>query len=261
MKTTKVEINGVNTAQLPILSSKEQMIMLRKIKNGEKELKEEFIRSNLRLVLSIVKKFNNRGENVDDIFQVGVVGLIKAIDNFDITQAVQFSTYAVPMIIGEIKRFLRDSSSMRISRSIRDISYKISQERERYVSENNAEPSVKYLAEKLGAEEEDIILALDSTIQPMSLYDAIYNDGGDIIYVLDQIKDEKNEMENLTETLSVIQALEKLSEKEKTIIKRRFFDNKTQVELAEEIGVSQAQISRIEKTAIARMKRRLDSGD
>lgn len=260
MKTIKVEINGVNTSELPVLSQKRQMEMLRKIKEGHSELKEEFINSNLRLVLSLVKKFNHRCDNVDDVFQVGVVGLIKAIDNFDISQNVQFSTYAVPMIIGEIKRYLRDSSSMRISRSIRDISYKVSKEKEKYVTLNNSEPTIEYLAKALGESEEDIILALESTIEPMSIYDAVYNDGGDAIYVLDQLKNEKNEMENLTETLSVIQALEKLSEKEKNIIKKRFFENKTQVELANEIGVSQAQISRIEKTALERIKRRMLKG-
>lgn len=260
MKTIKVEINGVNTAELPVLSQEKQMNMLRQIKEGHTELKEEFIKSNLRLVLSLVKKFNHRCDNVDDVFQVGVVGLIKAIDNFDISQNVQFSTYAVPMIIGEIKRYLRDSSSMRISRSIRDLSYKVAKEKEKYIRENNAEPTIEYLAKELKESEEDIILALDSTVEPMSIYDAVYNDGGDAIYVLDQLKNEKNEMENLTETLSVLQALEKLSEKERNIIKRRFFDNKTQVELAEEIGVSQAQISRIEKTALERIKRRMLKG-
>lgn len=260
MRNIKVEINGVNTAELPVLSAKEQMEMLRKIKQGKTELKDEFVKANLRLVLSLVKKFNHRCEAVDDIFQVGVVGLIKAIDNFDITQNVQFSTYAVPMIAGEIKRFLRDSSAMRISRSIRDISYKISKEKEAFMAKNNEEPTIEYLAKALDLSQEDVILALESTTQPMSLYDAVYNDDGDSIYVLDQLKSDKNEMESLTETLSVIQALEKLSEKERNIIKRRFFDNKTQVEIAEEIGVSQAQISRIEKVALERMKRKMLKG-
>ena len=260
MRNIKVEINGVNTAELPVLSAKEQMEMLRKIKQGKRELKDEFVKANLRLVLSLVKKFNHRCDAVDDIFQVGVVGLIKAIDNFDITQNVQFSTYAVPMIAGEIKRFLRDSSAMRISRSIRDISYKISKEKEAFMAKNNEEPTIEYLAKALELSQEDVILALESTTQPMSLYDAVYNDDGDSIYVLDQLKSDKNEMESLTETLSVIQALEKLSEKERNIIKRRFFDNKTQVEIAEEIGVSQAQISRIEKVALERMKRKMLKG-
>lgn len=260
MKNIKVEINGVNTAELPVYSSKEQMKILREIKHGKTELKDEFINANLRLVLSLVKKFNNRGENIDDIFQVGVVGLIKAIDNFDITQNVQFSTYAVPMIIGEIKRFLRDNSAMRISRSLRDLSYKISKEKEGYINKNNTEPTVEYLAKALNESKEDIILAMESVIQPMSLYDAVYNDGGDVIYILDQIKNEKNEMENITETLSVMQALDKLSEKERTIIQKRFFENKTQVDLANEIGVSQAQISRIEKVALGRMRKKMESG-
>ena len=260
MKTIKVEINGVNTSELPVLSARDQMEMLKKIKEGHTELKDEFIRANLRLVLSLVKKFNHRCESVDDVFQVGVVGLIKAIDNFDITQNVQFSTYAVPMIAGEIKRFLRDSSSMRVSRSIRDMSYKISKAKEEYIAKTNEEPTIEYLAKTLELSQEDVILALESTTQPMSLYDAVYNDDGDTIYVLGQLKSEKNEMENLTETLSVIQALEKLSEKEKSIIKRRFFDNKTQVEIAEEIGVSQAQVSRIEKVALERMKRKMLKG-
>lgn len=260
MKTIKVEINGVNTAELPVLSAKAQMEMLTKIKQGQVELKDTFIKSNLRLVLSLVKKFNHRCESVDDIFQVGVVGLIKAIDNFDISQNVQFSTYAVPMIAGEIKRHLRDSSAMRISRSIRDMSYKIAKEKELYMAKTNQEPTIQYLAQTLQLAEEDVILALESTSQPMSLYDAVYNDDGDTIYVLDQLKNEKNEMETLTETLSVIQALEKLSDKEKDIIKKRFFDNKTQVEIAEEIGVSQAQVSRIEKVALERMKRKMLRG-
>ena len=260
MKIVKVEINGVNTAELPVLSQEKQIKMLREIKSGHNELKDEFVKSNLRLVLSIVKKFNHRCDNVDDIFQVGVVGLIKAIDNFDITQNVQFSTYAVPMIAGEIKRYLRDSSSMRISRSIRDASYKISKEKDAYVAKYNEEPTVSYLAKTLNLSEEDVILALDSMTEPMSLYDSIYNDGADSIYVLDQLKNDKNEMDNLTETLSVIQAMEKLSEKERNIIKRRFFDNKTQIEIANEIGVSQAQISRIEKAALERMKRKMIKG-
>ncbi|MDD2628044.1 MAG: SigB/SigF/SigG family RNA polymerase sigma factor [Clostridia bacterium] len=260
MKSTKVEINGVNTALLPVLAQKEQMKMLREIKEGKIELKDEFIRCNLRLVLSITRKFNFRGENVDDIFQVGVIGLIKAINNFDITQNVQFSTYAVPMIIGEIKRFLRDSSTLRISRSLRDISYKVSKERESYIGSKNEEPTVQYLAKAVGESEEDVIMAMDSMIQPISLHDAAYNDGGDVIYILDQLKNEKNEMENITDKICVLQAIEKLSEKERNVIQRRYFDNKTQMELAEEIGISQAQVSRIEKIAIARMKKRLENG-
>ena len=260
MKIKKVEINGVNTSALPVLSQVDQMKMLKRIKAGEEQLKDQFINANLRLVLSMVKKFNNRGENVDDLFQVGVVGLIKAIDNFDISQNVQFSTYAVPMIIGEIKRFLRDNSQMRISRSIRDLSYLISKEREVFMAKENRGPTIDEISSILKLPREEVILAIDSTIAPMSLNDAVYSDGGDTIYVLDQIKSEKNEMELVTEKISLIQALEKLSDKEKEVIQKRYFDNITQVELAEEIGVSQAQISRIEKTAIMRLKKRLEYG-
>ncbi|MBR5227034.1 MAG: SigB/SigF/SigG family RNA polymerase sigma factor [Clostridia bacterium] len=259
MKNIKVEINGLNTSTLPVLAAKEQMEMLRKIKEGSTELKDTFINANLRLVLSLVRKFNSRGENVDDIFQVGVVGLIKAIDNFDITQNVQFSTYAVPMIIGEIKRFLRDSSAMRVSRSIRDISYKVAKEKEAYISKYNEEPTISYLAKAVKENEEDVILALDSMVQPMSIYDSIYNEDGDSIYVIDQLKSDKNEIEAMTEKLALMQAMQNLTEKEKQIIKRRYFDNITQTELAEEIGVSQAQISRIEKVALERIKRKMNS--
>lgn len=257
MKNCRVEINGVNTSLLPVLKPDEQMAMLIRIKNGETELKDEFVNANLRLVLSIVNKFNSRGENVDDIFQVGVVGLMKAIDHFDVTQQVQFSTYAVPMIIGEIKRFLRDSTALRVSRSLKDISYKISKAKEEYVNRTNEEPTVAYLAKAVGVDEEEIVLALDSQVQPMSIYDAVYNEGGDAIYVIDQLKSEKDEAENFTEKLALAQAMTSLSDKEKQIIKRRYFDNITQTELARELGVSQAQISRIEKIALTRIKRKM----
>lgn len=257
MKNCRVEINGVNTSLLPVLKPDEQMAMLIRIKNGETGLKDEFVNANLRLVLSIVNKFNSRGENVDDIFQVGVVGLMKAIDHFDMTQQVQFSTYAVPMIIGEIKRFLRDSTALRVSRSLKDISYKISKAKEEYVNRTNEEPTVAYLAKAVGVDEEEIVLALDSQVQPMSIYDAVYNEGGDAIYVIDQLKSEKDEAENFTEKLALAQAMKSLSDKEKQIIRRRYFDNITQTELARELGVSQAQISRIEKIALTRIKRKM----
>ena len=257
MRNCRVEINGVNTSLLPILKPEEQMKMLMEIKNGKTELKDEFVNANLRLVLSIVNKFNSRGENVDDIFQVGVVGLMKAIDHFDISQPVQFSTYAVPMIIGEIKRFLRDSTTMRVSRSLRDISYKISKVKEEYVNRTNEEPTVTYLAKEIGVDEEEIVLALDSQVEPMSIYDSVYNEGGDAIYVIDQLKSEKDEAENFTEKLALAQAMKSLTDKEKEIIRRRYFDNITQTELAQELGVSQAQISRIEKLALARIKRKM----
>ncbi len=254
----KVEIQGMDTSKLPKLSAKEQMEMLRKIKEGDLSLKDEFINSNLRLVLSIVKKFNNRGENVNDIFQVGVVGLIKAIDNFDITQPVQFSTYAVPMIIGEIKRYLRDNSAFRVTRSLRDLSYLILQEKEKYIKEHNEEPSIDKICELTNASKEDVILAIDSMVTPMSIYDSVYNDGGDQIFLLDQLKNEKEESENLIDNISISQMLEKLNDKERSVIIKRYFKDKTQVELAEELGVSQAQISRIEKGALLKLRKRIN---
>ncbi len=250
----KVEIQGLDTAKLPKLSANEQMEMLKEIKNGKVELKDEFINANLRLVLSLIKKFTNRGENINDIFQVGVIGLIKAIDNFDITQEVQFSTYAVPMILGEIKRYLRDNSAFRVTRSLRDLSYVISQEREKYIAKHNEEPTVDELEKIIGAPKEQIILAIDSTVAPMSIYDTVYNDGGDQIFLLDQLKNEREEADDLITHISVDQMLSKLSNKEKYIIEKRYFKDKTQVELADELGVSQAQISRIEKAALLKMK-------
>jgi len=250
----KVEIQGLDTAKLPKLSANEQMEMLKEIKNGKVELKDEFINANLRLVLSLIKKFTNRGENINDIFQVGVIGLIKAIDNFDITQEVQFSTYAVPMILGEIKRYLRDNSAFRVTRSLRDLSYVISQEREKYIAKHNEEPTVDELVKIIGAPKEQIILAIDSTVAPMSIYDTVYNDGGDQIFLLDQLKNEREEADDLITHISVDQMLSKLSNKEKYIIEKRYFKDKTQVELADELGVSQAQISRIEKAALLKMK-------
>ncbi len=254
----RVEVNGLDTSKLPKLKQSEQMEMLRKIKNGQKEYKDEFINANLRLVLSIIKKFNNRGENINDIFQVGVVGLIKAIDNFDINQPVQFSTYAVPMIIGEVKRYLRDNSAFRVTRSLRDLSYHITQEKERYIKENNEEPTIDKICELVNAPKEDIILAIDSTVAPMSIYDSVYNDGGDKIYLLDQLKNEKEESENLIDNISIKQMLESLTDKERSIIEKRYFKEKTQIELAEELGVSQAQISRIEKNALKKIKAKYD---
>ena len=256
----KVEIEGLDTSKLPKLSSQEQMKMLREIKSGKNELKDEFINANLRLVLSIVKKFNNRGENVDDIFQVGVVGLIKAIDNFDITQPVQFSTYAVPMIIGEIKRYLRDNSAFRVTRSLRDLSYVVSQAKEKYIMEKNEEPTIDELVKIVGAPKEEIVLAIDSMIAPMSIYDAVYSDGGDQIFLLDQLKNKKDESEEVIDKIAVSQILSKLNPKERLIIEKRYFNDKTQTELAEELGVSQAQVSRIEKNALDRIRKRIEKG-
>ena len=254
----KVEVQGLDTSKLPKLSQKEQMEMLKRIKNGENDLKDEFIEANLRLVLSIIKKFNNRGENINDIFQVGVIGLIKAIDNFDISQPVQFSTYAVPMIIGEIKRYLRDNSAFRVTRSLRDLAYLISQEKERYVREKNEEPTIDEICKLVNASKEDVVLAIDSMVAPMSIYDSVYNDGGDQIFLLDQLKNEKEESEQLIDNIAIKQMLNKLNEKERRIIERRYFQDKTQTELASELGVSQAQISRIEKNALEKIKKRYD---
>ena len=252
----KVEIQGIDTSKLPRLSSEEQMEMLRKIKSGREDLKEDFINANLRLVLSLIKRFNNRGENINDIFQVGVIGLIKAIDNFDITQPVQFSTYAVPMILGELKRYLRDNSPFRVTRSLRDLSYLISQEREKYVALHNEEPTVDDLAKIIDAPKEQIILAIDSTVLPMSIYDTVYSDGGDEIYLLDQLGNEEDSVD-LINKIAIEQMLDSLSSKEKDIIIKRYFKDKTQIELAEELGVSQAQISRIEKGALLKIKNKV----
>ena len=256
----KVDIQGVDTSRLPKLSQSKQMEMLHRIKQGETNLKDEFIEANLRLVLSLVKKFNNRGENINDIFQVGVVGLIKAIDNFDITQNVQFSTYAVPMIIGEIKRYLRDNSAFRVTRSLRDLAYNISQIREKYINEHNEEPTVDEICRLTGESKEEVVLAIDSMAKPMSIYDSVYNDGGDEIYLLDQLKNERDEAEMIVDKIAISQILERLSDKERNIIEKRYFKNKTQTELADELGVSQAQISRIEKNALERIKKRVQKG-
>ncbi|MDD3303294.1 MAG: SigB/SigF/SigG family RNA polymerase sigma factor [Clostridia bacterium] len=254
----KVEIQGMDTSKLPKLSQKEQMEMLHDIKDGKIELKDDFIEANLRLVLSIIKKFNNRGENINDIFQVGVIGLIKAIDNFDVSQPVQFSTYAVPMIIGEIKRYLRDNSAFRVTRSLRDLAYLISQEKEKYIREKNEEPTIDEICKLVNASKEDVVLAIDSMVTPMSIYDSVYNDGGDQIFLLDQLKNEKEESEQLVDSIAIKQMLDKLNSKERTIIERRYFQEKTQTELANELGVSQAQISRIEKNALEKIKKRYE---
>ena len=253
----KVEVKCMDTSKLPKISSSELTNMIKEFKNGKKDLKEEIINCNLRLVLSLVKKFNNRGENVDDIFQVGVVGLIKAIDNFDINQEVLFSTYAVPMIIGEIKRYLRDNSSFRVARSIRDLSYLISKAREEYINLNNEEPTIDQICKLVERDRDDVIVAMESMTKPMSLNDVIYNDGGDCIYLQDKLKDEKNEQEEVTDKIAIEQILDNLTEKERYIIERRYFKDKTQVELSEELGVSQAQVSRIEKNALIRIRNKM----
>lgn len=251
----KVEICGVNTSNLPVLSKEEKEELFIKIKAGEEEARQKFIYGNLRLVLSVIQRFYGRGESADDLFQVGCVGLIKAIDNFDLSQNVQFSTYAVPMIIGEIKRYLRDNNSIRVSRSIRDLAYKVIQYKERYTKENNKEPTIEEIAKELQVGTEEIAFSLEAIQDPVSLQEPVYNDGAESIYIMDQVKDIKNTDELWAEKMTIIQAMKKLNEKEKVIITKRFFDGRTQMEVAKEIGISQAQVSRLEKNAIDRIKR------
>ena len=251
----KVEICGVNTSRLPILSKKEKEELLIKIKEGDNEARNTFINGNLRLVLSVIQRFYRKSESADDLFQVGCVGLIKAIDNFDISQNVQFSTYAVPMIIGEVKRYLRDNNSIRVSRSVRDLAYKIIQFKEKYAKEFGKEPSVEEIAKELQVEKEDIAFSLDAIQDPISLQEPVYNDGTENIFIMDQVKDKKNTDELWAEKMTMIQAMKKLNEKEKMIITKRFFDGRTQMEVAEEIGISQAQVSRLEKNAIEHIKK------
>ena len=251
----KVEICGVNTSKLPILSKEEKEELLKKIKNGDDEARNKFINGNLRLVLSVIQRFYGRGENADDLFQIGCVGLIKAIDNFDISQNVQFSTYAVPMIIGEIRRYLRDNNSIRVSRSIRDLAYKVMQCKERLTKQNGKEPTVEEIAKSLDSTPEDIAFSLDAIQIPISLQEPIYNDGTENIYIMDQVKDEKNSDELWAENLTIKQSMKKLNDKEREILAKRFFDGRTQMEVAEEIGISQAQVSRLEKSAINHIKR------
>ena len=251
----KVEICGVNTSKLPTLSNEEKSELLIKIKDGDKEAREKFIQGNLRLVLSVIQRFSYRGENSDDLFQIGCVGLIKSIDNFDLSQNVQFSTYAVPMIIGEIRRYLRDNNMVRVSRSIRDLAYKALQAKEKLIKEKGKEPTIEEIAKEVGVEKEEIVFSFDAIQDPISLQEPIYNDGTDNMYVMDQISDKKNTDERWTENLTIAQAMKKLNEREKIIITKRFFDGRTQMEVADEIGISQAQVSRLEKSAIEHIKR------
>lgn len=251
----KVEICGVNTSKLPLLSKQEKEELFIKIKEGDNEARNKFINGNLRLVLSVIQRFYGRGENADDLFQVGCVGLIKAIDNFDLSQNVQFSTYAVPMIIGEVKRYLRDNNSIRVSRSVRDLAYKVIQFKERFNKENGREPKIEEIAKELEVTKEDISFSLDAIQDPVSLQEPVYNDGSENIYIMDQVKDSKNTDELWAEKMTIKGALEKLNDKEKMIVTKRFFDGRTQMEVADEIGISQAQVSRLEKSAIQHIKK------
>lgn len=255
MALYKVEICGVNTAKLPLLSNEEKELLFDRIEKGDKEARELYIKGNLRLVLSIIQRFSGNGENVDDLFQIGCIGLMKAIDNFDRSMNVKFSTYAVPMIIGEIRRYLRDSvTGVRVSRSIRDTAYKAIYARENYMKLHQKEPTMEELAKETGLEKEDIVEALDAIQSPVSLYEPVYDQGGDTLYVMDQISDKKNKEENWVEGIALSEAVRRLPEREKNIINLRFYKGRTQMEVAEEIGISQAQVSRLEKNALKSMR-------
>lgn len=255
MMINKVEICGVNTAKLPVLKEKEMKELLLQMQSGDNSAREKFIKGNLRLVLSVIQRFNNRGENVDDLFQVGCIGLMKSIDNFDLSQNVKFSTYAVPMIIGEIRRYLRDNNTIRVSRSLRDIAYRALIVRDKLINENNKEPTISQIAKELKIPREDVVFALDAIQDPVSLFEPIYHDGGDAIYVMDQISDSKNQDESWLENIAIKEAMKKLNDREKLILNLRFFNGRTQMEVADEIGISQAQVSRLEKIALKHMRK------
>ncbi|MFG6393047.1 MAG: RNA polymerase sporulation sigma factor SigG [Lachnospiraceae bacterium] len=254
MAMYKVEICGVNTAKLPLLTDEEKKELFVKIQKGDKSAREQFIKGNLRLVLSIIQRFSGSGENIDDLFQIGCIGLMKAIDHFDVTLNVKFSTYAVPMIIGEIRRYLRDNNSIRVSRSIRDTAYKAIYTKELMMKDSDKEPTVEEIAEKLELAPEDIVFALDAIQSPVSLYEPVYAESGDTLYIMDQISDKKNKEDNWIEEISLKAAIDHLSDREHKIINMRYFEGKTQMEVAEEINISQAQVSRLEKKALRSMK-------
>lgn len=253
----KVEICGVNTARLKVLKSEETRELLIRAKAGDMQAREELISGNLRLVLSVIQKFSGRGENVDDLFQVGCIGLIKAIDNFDITQDVKFSTYGVPMISGEIRRYLRDNSALRVSRSLRDLAYRVMQAKETYLNEHQREPDMEEVAKLLGVEPGEVVMAMDAISDPVSLFEPVYSDAGESMSVMDQIGDNKNTDTAWLERIALTEAVDKLGEREKRILSMRFFDGRTQVEVAAAIGISQAQVSRLEKNAVGQIKKAL----
>ena len=253
----KVEICGVNTAKLKVLKSEESLELLRRTREGDQQAREELISGNLRLVLSVIQRFSGRGENVDDLFQVGCIGLIKAIDNFDVNMDVRFSTYGVPMIIGEIRRYLRDNSAIRVSRSMRDTAYRVLQAKEAYQAEHQREPTVDQIAQRLGLKREDVVMALDAVVEPVSLFEPIYSDGGDTVCVMDQVRDKKNTDEAWLEHIALEDAISKLSQREQRILALRFFQGKTQTEVSAEVGISQAQVSRLEKNALNQIKKEL----
>lgn len=253
--TNKVEICGVNTSKLPVLTEEEKQELFARIQNGDMQARREFIYGNLRLVLSILHRFSSRGENADDLFQIGCIGLIKALDNFDTSHEVKFSTYAVPMIIGEIRRYLRDNNSIRVSRSLRDTAYKALAVKERLTASTGKEPTIEQISKELDIPCEDIATALDAILDPISLQDPVYHDGGDAVFVMDQIADEKNIDDSWLEKISLSEAMRRLSERERHILTLRFFKGRTQMEVADEIGISQAQVSRLEKNALSHMRK------
>ena len=257
MYYNKVEICGVNSSELKVLNDEEKKHLLLQSKNGNKAARQELINGNLRLVLSVVQRFTGRRENLDDLFQVGCIGLVKAVDNFNVELDVKFSTYAVPMIIGEIRRYLRDNNSIRISRSLRDLAYRALQAKEELIRAKESEPTVEDIAAYLGEEKEAVVRAMEAIVEPISLYEPVYNDGGDSIYVMDQIKDSSSSDEKWLESIALNEAMKCLNERERKIIRLRYFSNKTQMEIAEEIGISQAQVSRIEKSALERIRKEL----
>lgn len=252
----KVEICGVNTANLKVLSENEKIRLLKRMHEGDQKAREELVNGNLRLVLSVIQRFTQRGENLDDLFQVGCIGLIKSIDNFDISQNVRFSTYAVPMIIGEIRRYLRDNNSIRISRSVRDSAYKAMQVKERLTNQNQKEATVDEIAAVMELPKEEVVMALESIVEPVSLYEPVYSDGGDTIYVMDQVGDH-NDDKNWLDEIALKEAIRGLSDREKKILNLRFFKGMTQIEVSSEIGISQAQVSRLEKGALDRIKKQI----
>ena len=253
----KVEICGVNTLRLQVLSNEETNRLLKACQEGDRAAREKLVQGNLRLVLSVIQRFTNRGEMVDDLFQVGCIGLIKSIDNFDLSQNVRFSTYAVPMIIGELRRYLRDNSAIRVSRSMRDTAYRAMQAKERFMNANQREPTIDELAKEMDLPREDIVFALDAIVEPVSLYEPLYSDSGDAVCVMDQVRDTSNTDESWLEKIALRDAMERLSEREKRILALRFFEGRTQTEVAAEVGISQAQISRLEKAALERIKKQI----
>ena len=257
MALNKVEICGVNTSKLPVLTAEEKAELFRRIKNGDEQARELYIKGNLRLVLSVIRRFQNSSENADDLFQIGCIGLIKAIDNFDTTLQVKFSTYAVPMIIGEIRRYLRDNNTIRVSRSLRDLAYKAIYAKEAIMKQQETEPTLEELASLVEVSPEELAFALDAIQSPVSLYEPVYSEGGDTLYIMDQISDKKNRENTWVEHLSLRNALQCLPKRENRIIELRYFEGKTQMEVAEEIQISQAQVSRLEKSALAQMKKHL----